>query len=212
MKDSYVYSFENAQELNAHWGHYTITFGILLDYYPDFVQSEKSFDLHVFPDCEKSFIEQLNGITFDPLVAGLTSTVDFAGFFSHDYYGYHNDYCGPLAYSLDPSPCDHFCLSGTVLTLDSESNHAGGVFSHNFKVYLQDHPSVELDIPMTVEIISCNIIGHYADTIEALAVVPGQTDATHEVTYSIGSLSIPVPFTFDEILSSQGDACGAAYD
>ena len=147
-------------------------------------------------------IQELEVISFDPLVAGLTNTVDFDGFFSHDLDGAFFDYCGPLSYELAPDPCDHFCLSGTILTLDTESSHAGGVFSHTLKVFLRDYPSVTTDVPLQVEIIPCTITGHYADSIEQIAVSPSQTDATFPYTYSIGGAPFWVPFTFDEITSS----------
>ena len=114
----------------------------------------------------------MKAIEIDPLNAGLSSTLDFDGFYSHDLDGIYNNYCGPLDFSLIPDPCDALCLTGTVLTLDSPSSHVGGIFGHSLKIFLRDYPTVELDLPISVEIIPCTITGHYANFINNIAVSP----------------------------------------
>ena len=172
--DSYI--FDGATGISHPWGHYDVKFGITLDDYPDFERQDFEFSLHVVPDCERSLIQALSEIEIDPLVAGLTSTKDFAGYYTHDFVGVYDDYCGPFTYALEPDSCDPLCLSGTVLTLDSASFYAGGRFDYILTVKLgelrDDYSTVELDLPFEVEIIPCTVIGHYADSIDQLVISP----------------------------------------
>ena len=40
--------------LNSQWGLYTVTFGVELDSYPDFVRQDLSFDVEIVPYCLNS--------------------------------------------------------------------------------------------------------------------------------------------------------------
>ena len=166
--------------LDTHWGHYTVTFGVTLDLYPDFIRQDFSFSFEIVPDCASDIISQASPITFAEHYQNFAAiSVDFAGLFSFELEGAYNDYCGALEFHLDPSGVpavqDYFVYDGsTILTLAPTTSHAAGSYSHILQAKIDAYPSVFLDAPITVDILSCTVTGHYADTLNELVIAPAR--------------------------------------
>lgn len=47
-------TFSVYSTLDSQWGLYTVTFGVDLDIYPDFVRQNFTFDVDIVPDCLNS--------------------------------------------------------------------------------------------------------------------------------------------------------------
>ena len=105
--------------------------------YPDFVLQEFSFEVEILPACAESSITQLTAITFSPLNRNQISTVDFAGFFTHDLDGQYSNYCGLIEYVFDASGPAQTYLNydgSTSLTFEPLLTDAPGLFTHTLRV------------------------------------------------------------------------------
>lgn len=201
--------------LDSHWGHYTVTFGVTLDLYPDFTRQDFTFSLEIVPDCASDTITQAGAIEFAEHYQNFASiNLDFSGFFSFSLEGSYNSYCGAIEFILDPSgsPAAQTYLvydGATALTFAPTFSHAAGSFTHTLRVRVDAYPSVFLDVPFTVDILSCTVTGHYADTFDSEAIDPARTDVIIDYNYIIRTESEEAvfSFTFDDIVTDENDGC-----
>ena len=96
-------TFSVQSSLDSQWGLYTVTYGVELDIYPDFVMQELTFDVEIVPDCLNSVFSMIQPITFDPIYRNLVDSLDVTGHITFDLEGAYESFCGGLEYELDPS-------------------------------------------------------------------------------------------------------------
>lgn len=71
------------------------------------------------------------------------------------------------------------------LKLHPETGHPSGVQNHILRVKLRDYPSAVLDVPFTVDLISCDVTGFYADTIESIVISPSRQTGYLSAEYAL---------------------------
>ena len=81
------------------------------------------------------------------------------------------------------------------------------------RVKTDGDPFIYLDVPFTVDILSCTITGHYADTFDSVAIEPARTDMITEVNYIITAASTEAVFyfAFDDIVTAENNGCQTVY-
>jgi hypothetical protein len=72
---------------------------------------------------------------------------------------------------------------------------------------------VFLDVSIQVEIIACDIEGHYADTVNGNTIIPvRQTKSSDIFVYTVAKDPIiDFDFTFNDFKVAQNNGCQAAY-
>lgn len=186
---------------DSQWGNYEIVFGVTLDLYPDFAMQENSFSVQVVPDCASQTVKTLSTVSFDRTVMGHIQTIDFDGFYTYDYLGAYNNYCGPLEFVLDPAGATgggHLTFDGVSrLTLaPTKGAHTDGVYTHTLRARLQDWISVFVDTLFVTDVYSCDVTTHYADSFNGMSVAAG-ANIVQKFVYTIGESEVNFDFSFD---------------
>lgn len=91
------------------------------------------------------------------------------------------------------------------------TGHPSGVQNHVLRVQLQDYTSAILDIPFTVDLISCDVTGFYADSIENIAISPSRQTGILATDYVLLDI-VTFVATFDDLITSQGTSCASVYE
>ena len=148
---------------------------------------------------------------------GHIATVDFTGYYTFDLEGMYSSYCGQLEYFLDPTSSP----SQTYLTYDGaylltlaplDGQHSDGTFQHVLRARLVEWPDRYHDTHFDIELYSCKVQTHYADSVAGGSITPGD-DEVFEYVYVAGlDDAITFDFSFGAITTNQGQGCESIYE